>query len=317
MSGVGVVVVTYNSAEVIEACLDSCASLPVVVVDNASEDDTIQRVRRRPEVQLIANSANLGFAAAVNQGVAALGADNVLLLNPDVCLKTPADALVKACTRPGTGIATGKLLDESTGLPQRGFGVRRFPTAVSLSFEILGLNRLFPWNPVNRRYRCLDFDFSKTSEIEQPPGAFLMFRRDTWETLGGFDPQFHPLWFEDVDFCKRAGSLGIKIVFEPRALATHRGGHTVGQLDWAARELYWYASLLKYASKHFRPYALRVLSAAVMLGSVLRAVAGTTQMRSFKPISVYATVVRLAILCMFSGRVQELGVLPGYSKAVG
>jgi len=316
MSRTGVVVVTYNSAEVIDACLDSCASLPVVVVDNASHDGTIEHVRSRSEVQLIANPANLGFAAAVNQGVAALGTEFALLLNPDVCLRTPVEALAAACAQTGAGAATGTLLNAS-GSPQRGFNVRRFPTPASLSFEVLGLNRLFPWNPVNRRYRCLDFDYSAGGEIEQPPGAFLMFRRDVWEQLGGFDTQFHPLWFEDVDFTKRARSAGIKIVFVPSVVATHRGGHAVGQLDWATRELYWYASLLKYASKHFRPYALRVLSAAVMLGSVLRAVAGTTQMRSFKPISVYAKVVRLAILCMFSGRVQEPGVLPGYSKAVG
>ena len=316
MSRTGVVVVTYNSAEVIDACLDSCASLPVVVVDNASQDSTIEQVRRRPEVQLVANPVNLGFAAAVNQGVTAVGTDLVLVLNPDVCLKTPVDKLAEACSQPGIGLGTGTLIDAS-GSPQRGFSVRRFPSAASLSFEVLGLNRLFPRNRVNRRYRCLDFDFSTTAEIEQPPGAFLMFRREAWERLGGFDTQFHPLWFEDVDFCKRAHALGMKIVFVPSAVATHRGGHTVARLNWATRELYWYASLLKYASKHFRLYPLRVLSAAVMLGSVLRAVAGTTQMRSFKPISVYAKVIRLAIPCMISGRVQEPSGVPGYSKAVG
>jgi N-acetylglucosaminyl-diphospho-decaprenol L-rhamnosyltransferase len=316
MSRTGVVVVTYNSAEVIGACLDSCASLPAVVVDNASQDDTIDQVRRHPEVQLIPNAVNLGFAAAVNQGVAALATEFVLVLNPDVCLKTPVDALSEACAQPGAGVATGRLFDPS-GSPQSGFNFRRFPTPASLSFEVLGLNRIFPWNPINRRYRCLGVDLSMAAEVEQPPGAFLMFRRQVWEQLGGFDTQFHPLWFEDVDFCKRASELGIKIMFVPSVAAMHRGGHTVAQLNWASRELYWYVSLLRYASKHFRPYALRVLSAAVMLGSVLRAVAGTTQMRSFKPISVYAKVIRLAVPCMISGRMQESGGLPGYSKAVG
>jgi GT2 family glycosyltransferase len=287
-----------------------------VVVDNASQDDTIVQVRRRPEVQLIANSFNRGFAAAVNQGVAEVGTEFVLVLNPDVSLLTDVSCLEDACSESGTGLATGQLLDES-GNPQRGFNVRRFPTASALSFEVLGLNRLFPWNPVNQRYRCLDSDHSVAAEIEQPAGAFLMFRRDAWDRLEGFDAQFHPLWFEDVDFCKRAHALGIKITFVPSVAAAHRGGHTVAQLNWASRELYWYASLLKYASKHYRPYPLRVLSAAVMLGSILRAVAGTTQMRSFKPISVYAKVIRLAVHCMLSGRVQEPRGLPGYSKAVG
>jgi GT2 family glycosyltransferase len=240
----------------------------------------------------------------------------VLVLNPDVSLLTNVSCLEDACSESGTGLATGKLLDESGNL-QLGFNVRRFPTASALSFEVLGLNRLFPWNPVNRRYRCLDSDHSVAADIEQPPGAFLMFRRDAWDRLEGFDSQFHPLWFEDVDFCKRAHALGIRIKFVPSVAAAHRGGHTVAQLNWASRELYWYASLLKYASKHYRPYPLRVLSTAVMLGSILRAVAGTTQMRSFKPISVYAKVIRLAVHCMLSGRVQEPRGLPGYSKAVG
>jgi len=316
MSRTGVVVVTYNSGEVVGPCLDSCAGMPIVVVDNASADNTIEQVRRHPDVHLIANPVNLGFAAAANLGVTALGTDFVLLLNPDVQLRTPINALIEACLQPGAGLATGKLLDGS-GVVQRGFNVRRFPSALTLTFEVLGLNRVFPKNPVNRRYRCLNFDPTVPAEIEQPPGAFVMFRREVWDRLGGFDVQFHPLWFEDVDFCKRAYELGFKILYVPSAVATHSGGHSIAKLSWCSREVYWYASLLRYASKHFRHYALPVLSAAVMLGSAVRMVAGMIQRRSLKPISVYAKVMRLAILCMVSGRVQEPGCLPGYSKAVG
>jgi N-acetylglucosaminyl-diphospho-decaprenol L-rhamnosyltransferase len=290
----GVVVVTYNSADVIERCLDACAHLPVVVIDNHSEDDTVSVVRQKSEVKLIVNSSNLGFAAAANQGVEALDTELILLLNPDVELSTSIEGLAEACSRAGVGLATGKLMDES-GNVQAGFTLRRFPTPWTLVFEVLGINHLFPSNRVNRRYRCMDVDLSKPSEVDQPPGAFLMFRREVWHRLGGFDTQYVPLWFEDVDFAKRARDLGLKIVYVPDVTAHHQGGHSIAGLNWGCRQVYWYASLLRYASKHFRPYAFRGVSAAVVLGSVLRAVFETIRRGSLRPVPVYAKIVKLAL----------------------
>jgi len=316
MSRSGVVVVTYNSADVIERCLYSCAHLPVVVVDNDSHDATRELVERRLSVKLITNSSNCGFAQAVNQGVAALDTELVLLLNPDTQLEGAIDELEQACTQPGTGLASGRLVNE-LGQAQTGFALRRFPTALTLMFEALGLNRLLPFNPVNRRYRCLDVDLSTPAEAEQPPGAFLMFRREVWQRLGGFDTHFHPLWFEDVDFCRRARDLGLKIQYVPQVTARHQGGHSIAGLDWSCREVYWYVSLLKYASKHFRPRAYRAVCAAVVLGSVFRTAVEIARRRSFRPIKVYAKIGRLAGRSLISGRVGELNCLSSYSKAVG
>src|SRR5205807_2640796 len=106
---------------------------------------------------------------------------------------------------------------------------------------------------VNRHYRYLDADLDVPATVEQPAGAFLLFRRSVWTQLGGFDEQFRPLWFEDVDFCKRARDLGFEAHYVPQVTAHHLGGHSISKLDWALRTVYWYASLLRYASKHFRP----------------------------------------------------------------
>ncbi len=314
MTRTGVVIVTYNSAEVIERCLKSCGDLPVVVVDNASKDATCDFVRRRGVVTLIANPSNYGFARAVNQGVLALQTELVLLLNPDTELKTSLEELERACLHEGTGLAAGQLADEH-GQPQRGFTLRRFPRPPTLIFEVLGINRLVSVNPLNRSYRCLDLDLSRPTDAEQPPGAFLMFRREVWQRLGGFDTQFYPLWFEDVDFCKRASDLGLKIKYVPQVMAFHEGGHSIAGLDWECREVYWYASLLKYASKHFRPGPFRWVSAAVVLGSLFRTALGVMTRRSLRPIRVYARIGRLAGGSLISGRV---GVLKcsGFSKAV-
>jgi N-acetylglucosaminyl-diphospho-decaprenol L-rhamnosyltransferase len=316
MNQTGVVVVTYNSADVIGRCLDSCAELTIVVVDNASSDATRDIVQQRPSVKLISNAGNRGFAAAVNQGVAAIDTELVLLLNPDAELVTAIDPMAEACAREGVGAAGGRLVDE-TGKVQSGFTLRRFPTPAALIFEVLGINRMLPGNPVNRRYRCLDVDLDQPAEADQPPGAFLMFRRELWQRLGGFDTQFHPLWFEDVDFCKRARNLGLKIQYVPQVIAHHRGGHSIASLDWGCRQVYWYVSLLRYASKHFRPYAYRGVSAAVVLGSIFRAAIEMMRSRSTRPLKVYATVAKVAGRSMISGRVGDAECLGSYGKAVG
>ena len=313
MNRTGIVVITYNSEQVIDGCLDSCGNYPVVVIDNASQDGTCALVSRRNSVLLIANVANEGFARAVNQGVAALGTELILLLNPDTQLTSGIDELERACSEAGTGLAAGKLVDEA-GDVQRGFTLRRFPTALTLVFEVLGMNRTLAFNPVNRRYRCLDVDLDRGAEAEQPAGAFLMFRREVWQRLGGFDTQFYPVWFEDVDFCKRASELGLKIRYVPEVTARHQGGHSIAGVEWSCREVYWYVSLLKYASKHFRPAGYRWVTAAVMLGSLFRTVVEMVRRRSFRPIRVYGKIGRLAGRSLISGRVEP-NCLGNSSKA--
>jgi GT2 family glycosyltransferase len=291
------VIITYNSAEVIEACLKSLTqmapSLSTIVVDNASADNTLPRVRaiKNPSTQVIANTTNRGFAGAVNQGVAATSAEFVLLLNPDTRLLTSLDELIQASRQ--YGLASGKLVDK-TGLPQTGFTVRRFPTPASLIFELFGVNRVWPSNPVNRRFRYFDRDLDQPGPVEQPAGAFLMFRKDVWERLGGMDERFHPVWFEDVDFCKRAISAGFQIQYVPSVMAEHEGGHSVLGMSPGCRMVRWCDSLLVYGSKHFRSFSYRATCLAVVLTSVPRAVAGMIQERSLAPGRSCVKVVRSA-----------------------
>jgi N-acetylglucosaminyl-diphospho-decaprenol L-rhamnosyltransferase len=306
------VIVTRNSEDVIGPCLDALAKMAPqftpVVVDNASTDDTLQRVHARKGVRVIANRENRGFAAAVNQGVAsfraaddaeATDADLILLLNPDVNLLTAVDTLVEASAK--YGLAAGKLVDMS-GRAQAGFTIRRFPTAASLIFELFGINRLWRSNPVNRRYRYLDKNLDEAGEVEQPAGAFLMFRREVWRQLGGWDEEFYPIWFEDVDFCRRAVDAGFRIKYIPEASASHIGGHSVTQVPASSRAGYWCASLIRYASKHFREPGYRGVCAAVVLSSIPRMVAGMMLARSLAPISAYSKIVRFAGLRLVSAR---------------
>ncbi len=262
--------------------------MAAIVVDNASCDGTAARAAG---AQVICNSENSGFAAAVNQGIRSTGAEFLLLLNPDVNLLTPVDRLVDAASR--SGLAAGKLVD-SQGRPQAGFSIRRFPSALSLSFEMLGLNRLFPWNPVNRRYRYLDRSLDQAGPVEQPAGAFLMIRRDVWEKIGGFDEKFRPIWFEDVDFCRRAQNAGFAAEYVPEVVAGHAGAHSISQLDAGCRAWYWCVSLLRYAAKHFPGFGYRGVCAVMLLSSVPRMVAGCLRERSLSPVVVHCKIAKFA-----------------------
>ncbi|MBZ5592658.1 MAG: glycosyltransferase family 2 protein [Acidobacteriia bacterium] len=292
---------THDSATHIGACLDAAVATgaEVIVVDNASQDGTCAEVERRG-VRLIANPSNAGFAGAVNQGIRALRTPLLLLLNPDAIIQSGLESLRDACDDPRTAAVGGMLVDD-LGKPQVGFMVRRFPSPAALCLEVLLVNRLWPGNPVNWHYRCLDLNYTAPLEVEQPAGAFLMIRRDAWERLGGFDESFHPLWFEDVDFLKRAQENGYRICYTPRAVAKHTGGHSIRKISLEFRQLYWYRSLLKYAAKHFPPGSEKIVCLAVIIGSVVRTVLGIPHQRSLKPIAVYGKVVRLAGRQLFFG----------------
>lgn len=301
MSDIGIIIVTYNSAAEIGACLDAAlaSGSDILVVDNASYDGTIAEVARRG-VRFIPNPDNRGFAGAVNQGFAEIMNPYVLLLNPDAVIETSLEPLRQACDLPASAGAGGRLVD-SKGEAQAGFMVRRLPTPTALILEALLLNRIWPGNRVNRHYRCLDWDDSSRSIVEQPAGAFLMVRRAVWQELGGLDERFCPLWFEDVDFCRRIRDRGLSLYYVPEAVAKHTGGHSITTLPLEIRLNYWYRGLLRYSAKHFRPFAFRAVCLAVVTGSILRGIAESALQRSLKPMAAYGSVASLAGRSLFSG----------------
>jgi len=295
------IVVTYNSAGQIGRCLEALrkeARWQRIVVDNASQDDTIERAEKAdPAARVVKNRENMGFAAAANQG-ARLASGNILVfLNPDTIAKPGAlDELAKALEEEKVGAAGGRLLREN-GEVDRGFCLRRFPTLSSMAAEILLLNRLWPSNPLNRNYRCLDLDYSKPQEVDQPPGACLAVRREAWTSIAGFDEGFFPVWFEDVDFCRRLRTHHWKILYSPSAVFVHRGGHSVSQLPVSDRQVFWYRNLLRYWRKHSRPAAVVALRAIITLGMALRSLAtliglGPENAPPAEALRAYARVVR-------------------------
>jgi len=130
--------------------------------------------------------------------------------------------------------------------------------------------------------------------VEQPAGALFMVRRAVWQELGGFDESFWPLWFEDVDFCRRMADAGHVSYYVPEAVAKHTGGHSIPRLSVQMRHFYWYRSLLHYSAKHFRALPFRAVCAAVVAGSIVRAVAESLGGRGWKAFGDYGRVASLA-----------------------
>ncbi len=283
------IIVTYNSAQAIGPCLEALTreDCEIVVVDNASHDQTVPRVEEfvawHP-LRLIANEQNLGFAAAANQGAREATGDVLLLLNPDAIAEPGAIAALLRCFATTQAAAVGGSLLEGTGQLARGFAFRRIPTLASLLCEVLLINHLWPGNPVNRRYRYLDADYSQQQEVEQPAGACLAITRTAWESVGGCDEQFFPVWFEDVDLCQRLLDGGSRIFYCPAARFRHAGAHSVGQLSFQDKQLFWYfehvalrpqallnRTSLYSATGHYQRHA------AALAGGHIRSPASTTR----------------------------------------
>ncbi len=223
--------------------------------------------------------------------------------NPDAVLQTNVDDLISRCSTEGVGAVGGQLVS-ADGSPQSGFNVRRFPTPMALFFETALVNRLWPRNPVNWRYRCMDLDLTMPSEVEQPAGAFLMFTRRAWAQTGGFDEGFYPIWFEDVDFCKRVHDAGFRLFYHPAAVARHTGAHSISQIPLGKRTEYWYRSLLRYSIQHFSTAGRFLACLGVIIGSPLRLCLGGPSHRTRAMLQSYRKVVTLAFQSMWSKPVK-------------
>jgi N-acetylglucosaminyl-diphospho-decaprenol L-rhamnosyltransferase len=269
------IVVTYNSGVWAERCLEALLAQPgweVLMIDNASDDDTVSRASRfASQARIFRNTVNTGFAGGVNQGVRLASGEVMVLVNPDALAAPGAlDKLAESLSKNNAGAAGGLLMMED-GKPQTGNMVRRLPTLGSALAELLLLNNIWRRNPWNRSYRCLDLDYTRAQPVENPAGASLAFRKSVWESVGGFDEGFFPVWFEDADFCACVLEAGWPIMYEPGAVFDHGGAHSVKQISFYQHQLIWYRNMLRYFGKHYGGWQRALLRVAIAIGSTLRA----------------------------------------------
>lgn len=223
-------------------------SYEVIVVDNASKDGSVEMMREKfPRVVLTANAENLGFAAGVNQGIRRARGEYTVLLNPDLEIKesTLKNILQEFGNNPEVGIIGGKIHNEDGTIQP---SVRAFPDIWSQILIILKLQHLFRLRTVSR-YMAENFDYAKRQEIDQVMGAFFAIRRKVIEQIGLMDERFF-LWFEEVDFCKRARDAGWKVIYTPKSEVLHLGGKSFEQISSVRRQMIFNKSLRHYMRKH-------------------------------------------------------------------
>ncbi|MCI0579430.1 MAG: glycosyltransferase family 2 protein [Chloroflexi bacterium] len=266
MTDLGIVIVSYNVCDLLHRCLDSVYAsqglftFTVCVVDNFSADSSVWMVQSEfPQVRLIANSKNLGYPAANNQGLCALGLGvfgepdmeaprYCLLLNPDT--EVPPDAFERMLAymddHPEVGVIGPKLVlpDGRLDLACR----RSFPTPTVSFYRMAGLSTLFPRSPRFGRYNMTFLGEDEMAEVDSVVGAFMLVRTAAIQEVGLMDDRFW-MYGEDLDWAKRIKDIGWKVMYYPPVSVLHVKGASSSQNPRAQVEFY--RAMLIFYYKHY------------------------------------------------------------------
>ena len=233
-----VVIVNYNVKYFLKQCLSSVygseriladntlLDIDVWVVDNDSVDGSVEMVKRDfPQVHVIANKENVGFARANNQALAHCEGQCLLLLNPDTVVEK--DTLVRCAdfmaSHPDCGGLTVKMVDGKGRFLKE--SKRGFPTPEASIYKMSGHIHLFPHSHKVAAYYMGHLPDDEVNEIEIMPGAFLMFRREVYQQIGGLDESYF-MYGEDIDFSWRIHLAGWKNFYMPETHIIHYKGES-------------------------------------------------------------------------------------------
>lgn len=251
-----IIIVNYKVPELVRRLLLSVEtyvhgiSYEVFLVDNASNDGVIEMVKQEfPEVQVIANTENLGFAKANNQAIKRAKGRHVLLLNPDTELieNMPAALVRFADEHPNAGVVGCKILNPDRTVQK---SVLRFPTPLSQALIMLKLHHAFPKVGAVQRYFNDAFDGAKTQVVEQVMGSAFLMTRKALDRFSGLDERYF-IWFEEVDYCKTVHDAGMEVWYVAETALVHHGGQSFAQVFAPKKQRFFNTSLAQYMEKHF------------------------------------------------------------------
>jgi len=277
MYDLSIIIVSWNTKDLLRKCLSSIyyntdkLTFEVFVVDNASQDGSPEMVEKEfPQVSLIKNKENFGFARGNNQGFLQAKGKYVLILNPDT--EVVNDALLKMVkyldSNKEVGAVSGRFIYPD-GTFQRYY--RRFPAFSSmLTTWFLPRSLAHKLKPT-RAYLMLDDDFERIIEVPQPAGACIMARRKLFLEEDFMDEQF-PIFFGDVDLCRRIYEKGEKIFVLPYARIIHhwgKGGSEQGKNSLFLSAEY-FISMIDYFAKYEGVVKADLLRILISLGFFIR-----------------------------------------------
>lgn len=267
---VGIVIVNWNSGNLLFECLQSIKQFlirkidfEVVIVDNGSTDLSIQLVENTDfsfPLKLLKNSKNCGFARACNQGANACANNSYLLfLNPDTRFLETVDYSVLLDSfdkKSNIGILGVQLVDDN-GIVVR--SCARFPSFfnfINSSFGLFHLSKIFLTS------RMTDWDHSESRIVDQVMGSFFLIKRELFAKLNGFDERFF-VYYEELDLSYRANQVGFFSYYDSEIRLYHKGGGTSSQVK-DKRLFYSLKSKLLYIHKHFSWLRKAVLSFSIL-----------------------------------------------------
>jgi len=234
MADLSIIIVNYNNFDVLKRCLPSLMpalekiDTEILLSDNGSTDGSLDWVRQAfPDIRILANERNLGFAEANNRALAHVHGRYILLLNPDTILNR--DSIRPMFTflehHPQTG-AVGCTLTNPDGTRQ--ISARSFPTLLTYFLHFSGLAWRYPHSRFFGRFNMTYWDGTTARPVDWVCGASLMFRSEIIKRIGGLDPYFF-LTYDEVDFCRRIKDAGYEIWYTPDAHIVHLEGQSEPQ----------------------------------------------------------------------------------------
>lgn len=306
MIDVSVIVVNLNTRELLRQCLASVVSttsltLEVIVIDNASSDGSADMVRTEfPDVRLIENKTNEGFARPNNAGMKESRGRYIFLLNSDAALKAEAlTRLVAFMDATPDAAACGPRLLYPDGRLQR--SVKGFPTLWTHACDMLGLDRLLPNSRLFGKGEMAFFDYDVCTEVDHVMAAAFLVRRKALDVVGLLDEQFR-IYYNDMDWCYRMRSAGHKIYYVPTAEVFHHLGSTLGVVN-RDFSFFWelHDNTALFHLKHYGRGAVMVYKVMLIVGFIPRACVWSLRL-------LFAPSPHTQMMCRYSWKTVFYGV---------
>ncbi|MEL7256878.1 MAG: glycosyltransferase family 2 protein [Pseudomonadota bacterium] len=306
---VSIVIVNWNTRDILHDCLQSIASettLPheVIVIDNASTDGSADMVRQDfPDVVLIANTDNNGFAAANNQGLEIAKGDKLLLLNPDtIILDGAIDTMcVWLDQNPDIGCVGCQVLEDPETIQRTCFAD---PSPVNIALIEFGLHRMGRNNAFLAQPEYGTWNRKSQRDVDVVSGMFMLVPRHVFEAVGLLDDAFF-IYSEEADWCKRIRNAGWRCVFAPEARILHLDG---GSKSTAQIKSRMYVQMQKskmiYVRKHYGWLGALCARSIFVSGAIMRSIIfGILNLRSSnEEYRARLRLSRVALLYHFTGR---------------